>query len=77
MISTHFPEIREVVKGSGGRSINLHVEVKRKACGELDGEGFTYKILPGETQESTAFDVMRRVGFAVDIMDEARRVRGW
>jgi hypothetical protein len=77
LISTHFPEIREVERTSNGKCKNYHVEVKRKPNGDFEGEGFTFKILPGETEESTAFDVMKIAGFDQVVLDEARNIRGW
>lgn len=75
VISTHFPAIRELETTTGGLFKNYHVEVKRNPDGSLAGSGFTYRILPGTTEDSTAFDVLSQAGIGDDIISEAKRLR--
>ncbi|MCK4499246.1 hypothetical protein KAU11_02010 [Candidatus Babeliales bacterium] len=72
IVSSHLPQATEIPKDSSGIFANYHVGVERGSDGKFNC--FTYEVLPGRTNEKTAFDVMEQTGMDDYIVKLARSI---
>lgn len=73
LIATHCNELATAEQTTNGLFCNRHVDLKRSPDGSFDR--FTFKILPGATTESTAFDILLQRNFDVAVVQRARAIR--